>query len=363
LYRYQPIILLTLAIILLNGCERSDGISQYPIPKPESIQLPAADLADQTSPPTAGRRERMLGAILPHGEQTWFFKLSGKPDRVTDRSEPFRDFVQSVRFHKDGTPQWTLPAGWTQQPGARMRFATIVVDAEEPPLELTVIALPSAAGDPVEQVLINVNRWRGQLSLPPIESAELSDESETVTLDSGLTATVVDYVGTTKPGGMTPPFAAGRGLNRPFGPASSATASSNEVAFTAKTPAGWSAGKVDGMRKAAFVIEDGDQKAEVTVIDLAREAGDRRANVNRWRGQVGSEPVDESQLRQSLKPIDVGGQSGDFVELAGSTGQSILGVIVDRGEKTWFFKLQGDTTVATAQKSNFETYVRSVKWK
>ena len=344
----------------MAGCDRSESITQYTIPKHEAIQLPTSNVKPAVESPAAARPERMLAAIVRQSEQTWFFKLSGEPDRVAERADAFREFVQSLRFGGDGNPTWTLPSGWTQQleSGLRMRYATVVVDAAEPPLELTVTALPTS-GDPTEQILANVNRWRGQLSLPPIDDDDLSSETETLTLESDATATLVNYLGTSKPGGMTPPFASPGGLNRPFAPAPA----SGEVPFTATPPADWSEGKVGGMRKAAFVIEDGDQKAEVTVIDLARDAGDRLANVNRWRGQVGLEPIDEAQLRQSLRPIDVGELSGDFVDLVGSAGQTILGVIVDRGEKTWFFKLQGDSKVASAQQADFENYVRSVKWK
>uniref|UniRef100_A0A7C2NYL4 Uncharacterized protein n=1 Tax=Schlesneria paludicola TaxID=360056 RepID=A0A7C2NYL4_9PLAN len=345
-----------------TGCGQQDAITQYTIPKHEAIQLPAVKPSDTAS--KAPRAERMLGAIIPHGSQTWFFKLSGDPQRVASREEPFRDFVKSIRFAADDTPTWTLPAGWTQQPESGMRFATVIVDAEKPLLELTVIALPTAASDPQEQVLANVNRWRGQLSLPPIELSALSHETETLPLSNGDVATLVNYIGTTKPGGgMTPPFASA--LNRPFAPSPGKADPTGESSFTAQTPDGWSTGKVGGMRKAAFVVEDEErgQRAEVTVIDLSRDAGDRLANVNRWRGQIGLEPINEAQLQSSMERIDIAGESGDFVELTGSNGDSILGVIIDRGDKTWFFKLQGPTAIATAQKANFLAYVRSVKWK
>jgi hypothetical protein len=243
-----------------------------------------------------------------------------------------------------------------------MRFATVVVNAEAPRLELTVIALPTAGGSPQEQVLANVNRWRGQLALPPITVESLGAATQSVALEGGQLATVVDYTGTSKPGGMTPPFAAGGGLGGPFSRRDTASEPS-AAGFTAETPSGWSTGKVGGMRKAAFTVEDGDHRGEVTVIDLSRDAGDRLANVNRWRGQVGLEPTDAEGLNSLLERIDVGDAPGDFVELAGPKGETILGAIVDRGDKTWFFKLQGPTPLATAQKAAFQAYVRSVRWK
>ena len=48
---------------------------------------------------------------------------------------------------------------------------------------------------------VNVNRWRGQLQLPPIGADALAGESVQVPLD-GATATVVDLLGTSAGGGM-----------------------------------------------------------------------------------------------------------------------------------------------------------------
>jgi hypothetical protein len=350
------------ATVGCGGCGPADIITQYTIPKPEAIQLSAPD-AVRAKPSAAARPERMLGAIVPRGEQIWFFKVSGEPDRVHQQAESFAEFLLSLRFTPQGTPAWTLPATWKQQPGSGMRFATLIVDPADPPIELTVIALPTGDGDPAEQVLANVNRWRGQLSLPPIDKDALPDESRTLNLPGGLTATVVNYTGMAKPGGMTAPFAAAGGLGRPFGPSTGAAPSGDQ--FSAQAPSAWTAGQAGGLRKAAFVVEEPsrEEKVEITVIDLARDVGDRLANINRWRGQVALEAIDGEQLSQHLARIDVGGLPGDSVELIGPQGETILGVIVDRGDRTWFFKLQGDSALANAHKANFEMYVRSVMWK
>jgi hypothetical protein len=62
-----------------------------------------------------------------------------------------------------GALKWALPKGWTETPGSGMRYATLT-----PPgagkLEMSVVVLPGpAGGEPA-----NVNRWRGQIGLPPL---------------------------------------------------------------------------------------------------------------------------------------------------------------------------------------------------
>jgi hypothetical protein len=65
--------------------------------------------------------------------------------------------------------KWTLPEGWTDATGSGMRYATL-----KPPIpgkvDVSVVVLPGPAGGE----LANVNRWRGQIGLPPIDEEKLS---------------------------------------------------------------------------------------------------------------------------------------------------------------------------------------------
>jgi len=45
-----------------------------------------------------GTEKRILGVILPHDRQTWFFTLKGPPDLVGKEKAHFEAFVASVRF-------------------------------------------------------------------------------------------------------------------------------------------------------------------------------------------------------------------------------------------------------------------------
>ena len=41
----------------------------------------------------------------------------------------------------------------------------------------------------------------------------------------------------------------------------------------------------------------------------------------------------------------------------------MLGAIVPRGQRDWFFKLTGDVELAAREKERFESFVKSVKFK
>lgn len=45
-----------------------------------------------------GYNSAMRAAIIPHGGNTWFVRLSGTPERVRDEGDSFRAFVESIRF-------------------------------------------------------------------------------------------------------------------------------------------------------------------------------------------------------------------------------------------------------------------------
>jgi hypothetical protein len=194
--------------------------------------LPAAALDMKVVDLAGGTPEaplRMLGAIVPHAGATWFFKLTG-PDALVAREKPaFLSFLQTVQASAasaasvsaapaapaaptaaapadmTGSPvvaaagpglKWTMPAHWQTKPASSMRKATFVMSsADGTRAELAVTAFPGDVGGE----LPNVNRWRGQLGLPPLAPTDLPVAITRVTTN-GLAVTLVDFTG----GGPTP---------------------------------------------------------------------------------------------------------------------------------------------------------------
>jgi len=79
--------------------------------------------------------------------------------------------------------KWTLPKGWTEEKGSGMRFATLK-PATPGKIDASVVVLPGAAGGE----LPNVNRWRGQIGLPPIDEAALGAARREVKSKAGKIA-------------------------------------------------------------------------------------------------------------------------------------------------------------------------------
>lgn len=360
-------VLLLLAMATVAGCRPAEGIDNYQTLKYEELQKAGGGtLVENAAVPAADAKpQRMLGAILPQGDQLWFFKVMGEPQAVAPLTTAWRELLKSVTFPSSDSPTWTLPEGWRASDRSHpLRFATLL--AGEPPLEITISALSKGDGDLEPALMANINRWRGQLGLSPLSDGQLAQESETLETPAGKLV-LVDLEGLSAGGGMgSAPFAGGMGRGTlPPGAADRNAPPSN---LKYDTPEGWTPGRAGGLRKAAFVVTAAELgKVEITVIDLPREAGgDRLANVNRWRMQIGLKDLEASELPASLKKIPVGDLEGDYCTLIGDPNaerpQSILGVLVDHGELTWFIKLQGDAKLAEREQSHFEAFAKSLKF-
>lgn len=73
---------------------------------------------------------------------------------------------------------WKVPEGWEQVPAGEMRLASFRVAANGKTADVSIIPLPGLAGGD----LGNVNRWRGQVGLPPVSEEELAKLAEKVTV-------------------------------------------------------------------------------------------------------------------------------------------------------------------------------------
>jgi len=91
---------------------------------------------------------------------------------------------------------WTAPATWQSRPASAMRKATFIIPGASAgeQAELAVTAFPGDVGG----LLANVNRWRGQLQLAPVDAASL--HSNLTHLDiNNLHVELVELVGPEAP--------------------------------------------------------------------------------------------------------------------------------------------------------------------
>ncbi|MCA8983946.1 MAG: hypothetical protein KDA76_09320 [Planctomycetaceae bacterium] len=222
--RYSIVSALILLILVgLPGCDKQAEIHSYRTEKPDQVRAknqvepaasnaPAKEAPAMASPAKPAEPVRMLAAIVPQPEQTWFYKLTGPVAAVQSQAEVLAGFITQVEY-KDGRPAWSLPEGWEQREGNQFRFATLIIPSAEGPLEMSVSGLPTS-GDEVTQAVDNINRWRGQVGLGPIASADLTGATDDLSSETSVRVVAgdrriyfVNLVGTQQETGMRPPFA------------------------------------------------------------------------------------------------------------------------------------------------------------
>jgi hypothetical protein len=333
-----------MAVWAVCGCQPPDEIEHYRITRVE-----AAPKQPRAGKPTT----RMLAALFTRGDTTWVFKLSGPIREVGKHKATFDKFLDSLRFpdNEQQPPEWTVPEDWRRGEGGVGRFATFQMGPADSPLELTVFRFE---GREAADVAANVNRWRGQLALPPAGKAELAKVIQ-VKRVSGVKGTAVDMTGFgSGKTAMRPPFAGGPAM------------AARRPAVKFKTPPGWTEVDPGEVRAAAFVVRAGGERAEATVTPLPGLSGRLFQVVNLWREEIKLKPVREAEARRDLKRIEVAGAPADYVDLTGPAGegqrQRTLGVVLERDNLTWFITLKGPADLVGRQKRAFEAFVKSLRF-
>ena len=169
---------------------------------------------------------RTLAAILPAGEMTVFFKITGENALVAEQKPQFLAWLKSVDTGggggesvpeassaapaapaastgssgsvagggSDGLPNWQVPSGWKAAGPKPMRLASFDIPDAAGNGDISISKLAGDGGG----LLANVNRWRGQVGLAPLEASALSANSKAVATAGGDNGTWVELVGSEK---------------------------------------------------------------------------------------------------------------------------------------------------------------------
>jgi hypothetical protein len=132
-------------------------------------------------------------------------------------------------------------------------------------------------------------------------------------------------------------------------------------------PAGWSPGQVGGMRVLDYRF-GGDGQCYVTVLG-GPAAADIRGNVNRWRGELQLQPIDNAALAALPKKTLLGAQATLFEGRGHFTGSGrdvadaiVLAAMIPAGEQTLFVKMVGPAADVEAQRKAFDDFCTGLKW-
>ena len=124
-------------------------------------------------------------------------------------------------------------------------------------------------------------------------------------------------------------------------------------------PAGWTVVEPGPMQVAKFRVSEKDgAKAEVAISIFPSDTGGVASNVKRWRGQIGLPEVDDATATASAKPIE-GAPDGSVLIEMDNAGRGLIGAIIPREGKWWFYKMLGDTPAVTAARDAFVVFAKA----
>ena len=321
-----------------------------------------------------------------------FAGATGASTTAGDVAEPETD---------EASLRWSTPAGWVELPPATFRDANFLVAGDER-AECYLTTIGGEAGG----LEANINRWRNQLSLAPLDEAAIAALPRVPWL--GGDAVLVDFegrwtgmlgdeasedwrlvgllrighdqsrflkmvgpdevvgpqietflalAGSFRVGGeegadVAPPDA---GASAAAPPAAADGAERTE-ALAWRTPAGWMRTPDKPMREVTYVSGEGG-RVECAVTLLGGTGGGVLANVNRWCGQLGAPELTEADLA-ALERVPVAGGEGVLVRLErgpGATAEPVqellLGAVALLPERAVFVKMTGPREAVEGQRA------------
>jgi len=358
-------------LVLFVGCKEKQEIKVYRVSKAEAEAVPPSPMGSMGG---AGAMPGMPGAGQPGVGAESAPELTG-----------------------------TAPSNWEAQAPSSMRQASYLIKGENgATADASIVVLGGAAGGTLD----NVNRWLGQLGQPAISEEKLAQISQHITSPLG-DVLVVDLEGL--PQGADPAkdgrIIAGialvdgktlffkirgnaalvesqkEGFIKWVGtvhfsqPTTAAAADSSSAAPGAQsesevaqpqikwqTPEDWKPAPASSMRYASFAVAgQNGETGDISVSVFPGETGGDLANVNRWRGQVGLDPITEADLKSVVTNVSGTKTELKVVDLTGPKSRLLAGWARNNGN-TWFFKLTGSESLVGAEKDKFMKFLQSVQF-
>jgi hypothetical protein len=300
---------------------------------------------------------RMVAAVVQRADATWVFKIMGKPDDVASTESAWRPFMEKITFDDASQlPRWTLPDGWQELPGNSFRHATLLIPRVQPPLELAISRLP-----PAQDLLMNVNRWRGQLNLEPLPADQLNSQleklvagQETFLLFDATGFSTGSMSGVGPMASQSPPSAANN---------TSVNATDAELPFEFTAPEKWENGPTTQLTLRRFMRTDGTRTVQLAITRLPAKAQSWNDTVGVWCGELGLPALSPEKIAEQTQDRTVDGRTARTILLkseADNKASQILHWSTDT--ESWYIKLTGDASLVEESLATFDQLVDSIRF-
>ncbi len=347
-----------------------------------AVLLTASGCADGSSPggERVVARTTIVAGVLPsHGTGASIEERFGLPPSPGSTGDGVDEAAGLLR--------WDLPKGWVERAPSSMRLANFFA-AGNPDAECYLTILAGDAGG----LGANVNRWlaqMGQVALGP-ERLDALPHAKLFGRDAVLLETEGEFTGMGVTSAKSEQRLLGLLLVDPNGsaffklvgpsavvesertaflrlaeslrsatqpPATAATDDSDAVAgvhreraagLVARVPNAWTRMPSKPPRALELRV---DAQTECSITVLPGQGGGARPNIDRWRSQLGLQPLDDTQFL-GLERIPLLGGSALLVE-ASMANRAVLGAVHVTAERSVFVKLTGPVGQIARHRAEF----------
>ncbi len=162
------------------------------------------DLAGLPSGADPAKDGRIIAGMTSVNGSTLFFKIRGNDALTESQKGEFIKWVAAICNAQGGNkmpqaagamppqtsdnPQikWQMPASWSEVPPSAMRYASFSAGANDDKIDISIVTFPGEGGSDAD----NVNRWRQQISLPPMTPAAVATQIAPLKTGDGTFSTV-----------------------------------------------------------------------------------------------------------------------------------------------------------------------------
>jgi len=137
----------------------------------------------------------------------------------------------------------------------------------------------------------------------------------------------------------------------------------NQKPFSWSVPKNWIEGDKSSMRLASFSASHNDGIADISITNFSGDGGGLKANVNRWRKQLGLDPQSEEMINKSI--IIQNSQLGKykFIKIQNDSNleSAFLCSIMEIKNSTIFIKMKASTNGINELETEFIQFCSSFK--
>jgi hypothetical protein len=322
----------------------------------------------------------VAGVIPPHGTGASVEERFGLQPSA---ARPDAGVSEAARMLR-----WDLPAGWVERAPSSMRIANFLA-AGDPEAECYLTILAGDAGG----LGANVNRWLAQMGRAALGSAQMDALPHTRLFDRDAVLLEADGDFTGMGGearsaqrliGILLVDPNGSAFFKLVGPADvvarerdaflalarslrsssegqasstpSATRSERAGGLVAQVPSEWARLPEKPPRALDLRVE---AKVECSITVLAGSAGGARANIDRWRSQLGLAPLDDTQFL-GLEHVPLLDGRAYLVE-ASTTDSAVLGAAYVADDRSVFVKMTGPVGQLARHRTEFLELCRTLE--